>query len=42
MWCILAPLSEITFTSYFIGRSAIAVVALVVLVNKKIDDKRVV
>ena len=29
-------LGEITFTCYFIGRIAIAVVALVVLVNKKL------
>ena len=38
-WCILAPLGEITFTCYFIGRIAIAVVALVVLVNKKLMIK---
>ena len=38
-WCILAPPGEITFTCYFIGRIAIAVVALVVLVNKKLIIK---
>ncbi len=38
-WCILAPFGEITFAYYFIGRFVITVVALIVLMNKKLIIK---